>query len=100
MSLNVGQMYTREEIGDALNGDHVSYLPTHRNSVVCGCFTTRDNPSAPSEVLFGNDKPSQNIIRAAKLVFRQGQSGREIPVFMKRSKAKWEFVGHYLCVGM
>lgn len=85
----VGRIYTRRDITDAIGGSMVSYLPTVDGRVVCGCFSTDLNPDAPEIVLPGT---GPGIEGAAKQVRRQTEP---IPVFMKAGSGRWRYVGLY-----
>jgi hypothetical protein len=101
MAFALGRMYTREEIHQALGGAIQTYLPHREGRVVCGCFDpgAHMNPHAPEEILFGEPFPTPAIDETARMVFRQGQNGETIPVFLKRGSRKWEYIGEYLCIG-
>jgi hypothetical protein len=98
----LGEMYSRRETNEVLGGSIQTYLPHVEGKVVCGCFDPSEhmNPNAPEEVLFGEEYPTPMIDRTAKMVFEQGWSGEDIPLFLKRSSNQWEYVGRYLCIGM
>jgi hypothetical protein len=100
--MNIGDVFTRQEISHLLGGSIQSYLPERDGRVVCGCFKPDDdmNPNAPEEVLFGTPDESPNINRAADLVFEQGRAGQAIPVFLKDAPNRWRYVGDYLCIGL
>jgi len=90
MQLHVGKRYTRQQIRDLVGGgDLQSYLPHAGGRILCGCFDPTLNKRAPAEIDFG-DAP--DVIRYAKLAEAQHA---EIPVFLKRSINKWEYVGDF-----
>jgi hypothetical protein len=102
MSLQIGRIYTRQEISDLLGGSIQAYLPVANGRVVCGCFFRSEamNPNAPEEVLFGTSGDSRDINKSADLVFQQGQQGEAVPVFLKIDSGEWEYHGDYLCIGI
>ncbi len=89
MLFTLGQLYTRQQIHEAIGGDLQSYLPHVGGRVVCGCFDNHLNKRAPFEIDVGN-KP--DVIKYAERV--ESQTGT-IPVFMKRGSAEWEYVGEF-----
>lgn len=102
MPLELGRVYSRQQISDMLGGSIQAYLPVAGGRVTCGCFVPGPamNPNAPDEVLFGRPDESPDINKAADLVFRQGQELEAIPVFLKLDKGEWEYRGEYLCIGI
>jgi hypothetical protein len=102
LSLEIGLSYTRQQISDLLGGSVRAYLPFTGGKVVCGCFDPSDamNPNAPEEVLFGEPHEAPVVSETARMVFRQGQEGTAIPVFLKRTSNQWDYVGEYLCIGI
>jgi hypothetical protein len=87
--LTLGKNYSRKEISAALGGGEVEFLPTTDGRVVCGCFTTDHNPSAPNIVIPGTGKV---IERSAKLFCEQDYP---VPVFIKRRSNEWGYIGYY-----
>jgi hypothetical protein len=85
----VGACYSRQDIHNAIGGELVTYLPQHDGRIMAGCFTPKLDPGAPEEVLVGN---APNVIAKAHLLAQQGGT---IPVFLKRAKGAWEYVGRY-----
>lgn len=102
MQLEIGATFTRQQISEMLGGSPVSFLPVSGGRVVCGCFVQgpKMNPHAPEEVLFGTAGESPDINKSADLVFRQGQEGEAVPVFLKRGPGDWEYEGEFLCIGI
>ena len=102
MQLKIGQRYTRKEISGMLGGSIQLFLPEKNGKVVCGCFREDEtfNPGAPEEVLFGTDYYQPAVERTAEMVYRQGQRGETIPIFMKRASARWEYIGNYRCTAL
>lgn len=90
MRLQVGKRYTRRQIHDLVGGgDLQSYLPHAGGRILYGCFDPNINKGAPAEIDFG-DAP--DVIKYAKLA--EGQHA-EIPVFLKHSANKWQYVGDF-----
>lgn len=88
--LVLGRRYSREQIGELLGGgDPVSYLPRVNGKVSYGCFDPKMNERAPFEIDIG-DLP--RVRAAADEIF---EARKEIPVFLKRASAQWEYVGRY-----
>lgn len=96
MKLKLGHKYSRREISKMIGGSPVAYLPYKDGEVLCGCFTrsSRYNPGAPEEVLFGSGPV---VEETAEMIHRQGTP---IPVFIYRAPAQWEYVGDYRCTGL
>jgi hypothetical protein len=92
-SFTIGQYYTRKQIQHTLGGGIQSYLPHVNGRVVCGCFTSKLNPSAPYEVLVG---AAPDVVKYAKVLANQAEA---IPVFMKQSSNHWEYIGLYRAIG-
>ncbi len=86
----LGQVYTRQQIHDAVGGGVQSYLPRKNGRIVCGCFTHDLNSHAPDIVLVG-DAP--NVIRDAEVFAKQLDP---VPVFIKLQVNQWEYVGDYV----
>jgi hypothetical protein len=88
-ALQVGQIYTHDFICKTFGGDAKSgtYLPQSRQTILCGCFTTRMNPEAPECVLVGN---GPRILAKAEMLAAQGGA---IPVFLKIETNQWEYKG-------
>ncbi len=95
MSFVIGQVYTRDEIHQALGGETVTYLPQRDKQIVCGCFIPahRKNPNAPDEVLVGR---GPLVEKKAEMLCSQGGA---IPVFLKRAPKQWEYRGEYQVEG-
>ena len=88
--LIVGQSYTRQEIHQEVGGGSLqSYLPTRDGRVLCACLRLDTNPGAPEVILPGT---GPGIEGAADLLERQTGG---IPVFMKRGRGVWEYVGDF-----
>ncbi len=85
----VNHLYTRQEIGAALGGDEVSYLPHHDGRVVCACLVREFNPDAPAVILPGM---GPDIVRWAEVFAGQREF---VPVFIKRAIHAWQYVGNY-----
>jgi hypothetical protein len=101
MPFEIGERYSRDDIYVELGGSLQTYLPTVDGRVVCGCFDPVDiNPNAPEEIFFGLPHEAPRVSEAADMVFRQGQEGDAIPVFLKRHVNQWEYFGDYLCIGI
>ena len=81
MPFREGEFYSRQAIQDVLGRDIVSFLPQRNHELVCGCFNTRLNPSAPREVLVG-DKP--RVVRAARLLVEQRSAISRVPKTRQR----------------
>ena len=43
-------------------------MPQHDGKIVCGCFSTVDNPEAPTVILVGGGDESGKIVKKAKLI--------------------------------
>ena len=84
-----GEMYTREQIHEALGGSMQSYLPHLDGRVVCACLRPDTDPDAPTVILVGAGK---GIEAGAEMLAAQGGS---IPVFLKRAQNRWEYAGQY-----
>ena len=83
-----GRFYTRREIHQQLGGGLRDSLPHRDGRVVCGAFTPDRNPEAPRVVLIGGAR----LDRWAEVLVRQAEA---VPIFLKRSPRKWEYVGDY-----
>ena len=99
MKLEIGHLYSRDEISRMLGGSIQSFLPMKDGKVVCGCFKTEEkyNPGAPEEVYFGRAWSMPKVEEAAEMVYKQGTP---IPVFIFQAAAQWEYIGDYRCVGL
>jgi hypothetical protein len=87
--LNIGSMYTREQISAIVGGGLQSFLPTKNGQVVCGCFQLAVNPDAPREVLVGAGPLRERV--ATWTVLQENP----IPVFVKREVGEWEYMGRW-----
>ncbi|HEY3231903.1 MAG TPA: helicase-related protein, partial [Roseiflexaceae bacterium] len=85
----VGTCYSREDIHNAIGGELETYLPQRDGRIVAGCFTPKLDPGAPTELLVGD---GLKVIEKAQLLAQQGGT---IPVFLKRAKGAWQYVGRY-----
>lgn len=88
-AFQMGRLYTRPEISEALGGSAIDYLPTNGGRVVCGCFTLKHNPEAPNVVIPGTGP----VIEQTAELFCQQTSF--IPIFLRRRPNEWEYVGDY-----
>jgi hypothetical protein len=84
-----GEYYTRKEISQTLGGGVQDYLPHKDGAVVCACVTPEMNPHLPEVILVGQ---GEQIPRWARVFAGQKE---HIPVFVKRSPSKWEYIGNY-----
>lgn len=66
-----------------------SYLPSKDGKVVAGCFTTELNPQAPTRIYPGRGPQIESRARQV------GLTKPELPIFIKKSAKKYEFVGMY-----
>jgi hypothetical protein len=94
MDFKKDQEYTLDEISSVLGGETQSYLPQRGGKIVCGRFSRKMNPDAPTTILAG-DLPQ--VRRKAELVAEQKEP---IPVFIKEqaTRAIWRYHGLMRCV--
>lgn len=85
----IGQRYDRKEIYEMFGGNQQSALPFKDGRAVCGCYDPQMNPNAPKEILVG--------IGINKEYYSQQLADEKynIPIFLKRAKKEYEFVGYY-----
>lgn len=88
----VGAMYTRRQINQAVGGSLISYLPTVMGQVVAPCLRLDTNPDAPEVILPG---AGAGIESAARSLVAQRSA---VPTFLRRGPNRWEFVGNYAAV--
>lgn len=84
-----GRFYTRREIHQRIGGGLRDSLPHRGGRVVCGAFTLERNPGAPRVVLV---EGGTRLERWAEVLARQAGA---VPIFLKRSPLRWEYVGDY-----
>ena len=93
MPLQIGDLYTREQIGAEVGGGDVqSYLPHRDGRVLCGCFDPKVNARAPYEIDLG---VGRDVIRYARRLLEQDDA---VPVFLRREAFAWEYVGRFRAV--
>lgn len=88
----IGSSYTRDEIHAQLGGSKQAYIPTVSGNPVAICVRPDLNPRAPAEVLCGTG-PAITRAGAALAAMRL-----PVPVFLKRSAGRWEYMGMYRVV--
>jgi hypothetical protein len=88
-TFSLKHFYTRRQISDQVGGDLQSYLPLKDGRVVCASLRSDLNPDEPKIILVGN-KPK--VKYSAELLCNQSSP---IPLFIKRDKNKWEYIGLY-----
>jgi hypothetical protein len=85
---DLGICYDRPTIRSRLKGGSLQkYLPHKGGRVLCGCLVPKLNLDAPMEVWPGS---TDDIKHWAEVLVRQGEA---IPVFLKRSTSRWEYMG-------
>ena len=84
-----GHFYTRRQIHRRIGGGLRDSLPHRDGKVLCGAFTLERNPAAPRVVLVGR---GTRLERWAEVLAGQAEA---VPVFLKRSPLRWEYVGDY-----
>ena len=90
---DVGKCYTRDEIHNVIRGNKQSCLISLDGECVGVCYLPDMNPEGP-ELIFVGKGPQKE--RNALILAEQSAS---VPVFVKRYKNAWEYLGHYRCKG-
>jgi hypothetical protein len=92
-SFRKGEYYTRKEINGVLGGGVQDYLPHKDGAVVCACVTPEMNPHLPDVINIGQ---GEQIPRWARVFAAQKEY---VPMFVKRSPSKWEYIVDYRVIG-
>ena len=87
----MGELYSVQDVHDAVGGECQTYLPQRDGVIVAGRFSRQMNPEAP-ERIDPADKP-QVREKAERLVAQD----EPIPVFVKerRKDRRFEYLGMY-----
>jgi hypothetical protein len=85
-----GTGYTREQIHAALGGGTRGFLLTAGGRVTGMCVTREKNPGAPEVILIDGKRDA--LERARK----HAATGAAVPLFIKRRRGDWEYVGDRL----
>lgn len=83
----IGQTYTKAQIGEALGCEMRGYLPHKNGKVICATVTKAYNPDAPDMILPGF---GPEIEHWGDVFCRQVEA---VPVFVKVNAAFWEYTG-------
>lgn len=92
--LQLGRLYSRPEISNAVGGSWEGMLPTRRGDgkVACGCFLPEYNRAAPFEIWLGTGVERRPAVK--QLVSER----REIPLFLRESPKRWRYLGEFRVV--
>lgn len=85
----VGSAYTRREIHAEIGGSTQACLLSKGGHIVGVCFVKQMNPHGPKVILVGR---GPNKEKAASVLGTQSDA---VPVFVKKRKNKWEYLGLY-----
>lgn len=85
----VGSAYTRRAIHAEIGGSTQACLLSKNGHVVGVCFVKEMNPHGPKVILVGHGPQKEK--NAAALATQP----EAVPVFVKKTKNKWEYLGLY-----
>lgn len=85
----IGNFYDYNETVAWFGGGNQSYLPLKKGRVLGGRFKFKMNSAAPDVVVVGN---KDSVVKKTD-IFSTG--GYSIPVFTKKGKKKWKYMGMY-----
>jgi len=89
VTLQVGQAYSRHEIGALVGGGVIESLPHVEGTVVAACLDPWLNPRAPMEMVL---EPDAFMLTWAQRFVDQGG---DVPVFLREGDKVWRYVGRY-----
>lgn len=90
--LDVGGIYTWNQLKEHFDWEEDKrgyYLRERKGRIVCACLRADLNPSAPWEILVGQE---ESQIRQAEVLARESMP---IPVFIKEAVDQWEYWGEF-----
>lgn len=88
----IGKHYDREEVFEMFGGNRQSALPFQNGKAVCGCYDPQMNPDAPKAILVGVGRYKEQYSRQV------AEQNITLPIFLKRSSKKYEFMGYFRAI--
>jgi hypothetical protein len=89
--MEIGDIFTRQEINERFGGGVRQMLPTVKKRVVCVCLQPSMNPASPKALYIG----SNNKGRVTAAAEQWNSEKQAVPLFHARGHGKWEFLGYF-----